>query len=156
MCVCVSHSVVSNSLWPHGLQPTMLLCPWNSAGRNTGVGCHFLLQGIFPTQGSKPGLPHCRWILYQLRHQGSPLTLSSLSKNLPVMQETGVQSLCQEDPLEKGMEIHFRILSWEIPWTEKSGGLRSMGLQRVTHDWETNTFTLTSPNRPTEHYLNHK
>ena len=51
---------MSNSLWPHGLQPTRLLCPWNSPGKNTGVGSHPLLRGIFPTQGSKPGLPHCR------------------------------------------------------------------------------------------------
>ena len=46
--------------------------PWNSPGQNTGVGRLTLLQGIFPTQGSKPGLPHCRWFLYQLTHQGSP------------------------------------------------------------------------------------
>ena len=46
--------------------------PWNSPGQNTGVGSLSLLQGIFPTQGSNPGLPHCRWILYQLRHKGSP------------------------------------------------------------------------------------
>ena len=47
--------------------------PWNSPGQNTGVGSLSLLQGIFPTQGSNPGLPHCRWILYQLSHKGSPL-----------------------------------------------------------------------------------
>ena len=46
--------------------------PWNSPGKNTGVGCHFLLQGIFPIQGSNPGLQHCRHILYQLSHQGGP------------------------------------------------------------------------------------
>ena len=51
---------------PHGLQPTRLLCPWNFPGKSTGVGCHFLLQGIFPTQGSNPGLPHCRQMLYRL------------------------------------------------------------------------------------------
>ena len=45
---------------------------WNSPGQNTGVGSLSLLQGIFPTQGSNPGLPHGRWILYQLSHQGSP------------------------------------------------------------------------------------
>ena len=50
-CESVSHSVVSNSLWPHGLKPTRSLCPWDSPDKNTGVGCHFLLQGIFPTQG---------------------------------------------------------------------------------------------------------
>ena len=43
----------------------------DSPGKSSGVGCHFLLQGIFPTQGSNPGLPHCRWILYHLSHQGS-------------------------------------------------------------------------------------
>ena len=60
-----SHSVVSNSLWPHGLYS-----PWNSPGQNTGVDSLFLLQGILPTQGLNPGLPHCRQILYLLSHQG--------------------------------------------------------------------------------------
>ena len=46
--VCVSRSVMSNCLWPHGLQPARRLCPWNFPGKNTGVGCHFLLHGIFP------------------------------------------------------------------------------------------------------------
>ena len=46
----------------------------DSPGKNTWVGCHFLLQRIFPTQGSNPGLPHCRWILCQVSHQGSPCT----------------------------------------------------------------------------------
>ena len=57
-----SHSVLSNSLQPHRLWPARLLCPWNFPGKNTGVGCHFLLQEIFPIQGSNPGLPHCRQI----------------------------------------------------------------------------------------------
>ena len=65
-CESESHSVVSNSLWPLGLYS-----PWNSPGQNTGVGSLSLLQGIFPTQGSNPCLPHCRWILYQLSHKGS-------------------------------------------------------------------------------------
>ena len=65
-----SHSVVSDSLQPHGLYS-----PWNSPGQNTGVDSLSLLQGIFPTQGSNPGLPHCRWILYHLNHQGSPRIL---------------------------------------------------------------------------------
>ena len=52
-------------------------------------------------------------------------------KNLPAMQATWVQSLGQEDPLEKGMSTHFSILVWRIPQTEESGGLRSMGSQRV-------------------------
>ena len=65
-----SRSVVSYSLWPHGLYS-----PWNSPGSNTGVGSLSLLQGIFPTQGLNPGFPHCRWILYQLSHKGSPRIL---------------------------------------------------------------------------------
>ena len=56
----MNHSVVSDSLRPRGLQPTRLLCPWDFPGKNTGAGCHFLLQGIFPTQESNPGLLHCR------------------------------------------------------------------------------------------------
>ena len=57
------------------LRPRGLYNPWNSPGQNTGVGSLFLLQGIFPTQGLNPGLPHCRWILYQLSHNGNPRIL---------------------------------------------------------------------------------
>ena len=53
------------------LRPQGLYSPCNSPGQNTGEGSHSLLQGILPTQGSNPGLPHCRWILYQLSHKGS-------------------------------------------------------------------------------------
>ena len=53
-----------------------LLCPWNFPGKNTGVGCHFLLQEVFPIQGSNPGLPHCKRILYHVSHQGSEVTES--------------------------------------------------------------------------------
>ena len=53
------------------MEPSRLLCPWDSPGKNTVVGVHFLLQGIFPTRGSNPHLLHRRWILYQLSHQGS-------------------------------------------------------------------------------------
>ena len=55
-------------------------------------------------------------------------------KNLPAMQETWVQSLRWEDPLEKGTAVHSSILGWRIPWTEEPGGLQSMGSQRVGHD----------------------
>ena len=61
-----SCSVMPSSLWSHGLHSQ-----WNSLGQNTGVGSLSLLQGIFPTQGSNPGLPHCRQIVYQLSHKGS-------------------------------------------------------------------------------------
>ena len=56
-CCCISRSVVSDSFWPHVPWPTRLPCPWNSPSKNPGMGCHSLLQGIFPTQGSNLGLP---------------------------------------------------------------------------------------------------
>ena len=71
-----SRSVVSDSLWPH-----RLYSPRNSPGQNTGVGSCSLLQGIFPTQGSHPGPPYCRWILYHLIHKGSPNPNSRVKKH---------------------------------------------------------------------------
>ena len=60
--------------------------------------------------------------------------VAQMVKNLPAMQETQVQSLGQEDLLEKGMAIYFSILAWRISWTEETGRLQSMGSQRVRHD----------------------
>ena len=59
---------------------------------------------------------------------------AQMIKNLPAMRETWIQSLGQEDPLEKRMAAHFSILAWKISWTEETGGLQSMGLQRIEHD----------------------
>ena len=79
LCACLnftvqfSRSVVSDSLRPHGLQPTRFHHPWDFPGKNTGVGCHFLLQEVFPTHRLNPGLPHgwhYRQTLYHLSHQG--------------------------------------------------------------------------------------
>ena len=69
-CVSKSLSVMSDPLQPHGLYS-----PWNSLGQNTGVGSLSLLQGIVPTQGSNPGIPHHRQILYQLSYKESPRIL---------------------------------------------------------------------------------
>ena len=71
-----SCSVVSDSL-----QPTRLLCPWNSPGKNTGVSCHFLLQRIFPTQGWMWPNPHCRWMLLPSELLGNPMVLSKHSES---------------------------------------------------------------------------
>ena len=59
-----SCSVIVLPFVTHEWWPSRLFCPWNSPGQNTGVGSLSLLQGVFPTQGLNPGLPHCRWILY--------------------------------------------------------------------------------------------
>ena len=72
--------VMSDSLWPHRLKPSRLLCPCNSAGKNKAVCGHLLLQWIFPTQGLKLGLLHSRWILYHLSHHRSPWVLVKLWK----------------------------------------------------------------------------
>ena len=76
----------------------------DSPGKNTGVGCHAFLQGIFPSQESNPGLLSCRRILDCVSDQA--------------IQETRVQSLGREDPLEKEMTTQFNIPAWRIPWTE--------------------------------------
>ena len=70
----------------------------------------------------------------QKKRGGVGFPVSSAVKNPPEMQEMWVQSLGQEDPLEKAMATHSSILAWRIPWTEKPAGLQSMGLQRVRHD----------------------
>ena len=67
--------------------------------------------------------------------------VAQMVKNPPAIQETWIQSLGWEDPLEEGMATHSSILAWRIPWTEEPGGLQSMGLQRVGHDWMTKHST---------------
>ena len=91
-----SCSVVSDSLWPHGLHS-----PWNSPGQNTGVGSLSLLQGIFPTQRLNPGLPHCRRSFYQLSHQGNPRILEWVaypfsSRSFEPRNQTGVSCIAGE------------------------------------------------------------
>ena len=102
---------VSDSLQPHGLYR-----PWSSLGQNTGVGSLSLLQGIFPTQRSNPGLPHCRRILYQLSHNGSPK-----------MEKRNKQTYFQRGnvDVQQAMAPHSSTLAWKIPWMEEPGGLQS-------------------------------
>ena len=95
-------SVVSDSLWPHGLYS-----PWNSPGPNSGVGSLSLLQGIFPTQGSNPGLPHCWQILYQLSHKGSPRILEWVAYPSP------------RNLLNPGVEhslLHCRLILYQLSY----------------------------------------
>ena len=107
------------------LQPHGLYSPWSSLGQNTGVVSLSLLQGIFPTQRSNPGLPHCRRILYQLNHNGSPK-----------MERRNKQTYFQRGnvDVQQAMAPHSSTLAWKIPWTEEPGGLQSMGSLRVRHD----------------------
>ena len=104
-----SYSVVSNSLQPHGLYS-----PWNSPGQNTGVGCHALLQGIFPTQGSNPGLPHYRQILYLLSHKGSPICiytiLISIKKKKLKLQTSFIVANLYESLLHILLLVYLRLI----------------------------------------------
>ena len=74
-------SVMSDSVWSYGLQPTRLLCPWDSPSKNTGMVSHSLLQGVFSTQRSKPGLLCCRQILFPSEPLGKPQAAFKLSPN---------------------------------------------------------------------------
>ena len=81
----------------------------DSPGMNTGVGCHTLLQGIFPTQGSNPGLPHCRWIFYHLSHQGNPRILEWIdyrfsSGSFRPRNQTG----------ERNQSLHCRLIRYQL------------------------------------------
>ena len=85
-----------------------------------------------------------QWIKLKgcLRNKGASLMAQQV-KNPPTKQETQVWSLGQEDPLKWEMATHFSVLAWRIPWTEEPDRLQSMGLQRVRHNWATNTHTHT-------------
>ena len=87
ICMCEMKSLSRARLFamPWTVACTKLLRPWDFLGKSTGVCCCFLLQGIFPTQGSNPGLPHCRQTLYRLSYQGSPFITvrSSIITNVP-------------------------------------------------------------------------
>ena len=73
--------------------------------------------------------------MFSISHEIFEIFLvAQMVKNLPAMQVTWVQSLSQENPLEKGVATHSSILAWEIPWTEEPGSLQSIGLQRVRHN----------------------
>ena len=117
-----SHSVVSNSLQPHGLYS-----PWNSPGQNTGVGSLSLLQGIFPTQGLNPGLPHCRWILYQLSHKRSPGILERVaypfsSRSSQPRNQTGVSCIAG------GFFTSWAIREAQDGWEEQYSSLSLGGM----------------------------
>ena len=81
---------LSNAVWPYRLQLTRLLCLWDSPGKNTGVGCHALLQGIFPTQGLNLCLLHCRQILLTAEPPGKPLVPWSGIRPVPLQWKYGV------------------------------------------------------------------
>ena len=112
--------------------------PWNSPGQNTGVGSLSLLQGIFPTQGSNPGLPHSRWILYQLSHKGSPSVAEPLTKNhsMSVWLQNSLPKLLKRPPaaapyFTKKKEKNRHVNSFSSIWKSSSPAQRSKHLSSV-------------------------
>ena len=144
----------------------------DSPGKNTGMGCHALVQGIFPTHRSNPDLLHFRQILYHLNHQGSPRILQwlaylfSTGNSLPRNQtrfsctasgcftswatreaqnRLGSSNILAPPVLigEKAMTPHSSTLAWKIPWMEEPGRLQSMESLTVGHYWATSLSLFT-------------
>ena len=107
-CQC---AIMSDSFRPYRLQSARLLCPWDFLGNSTGVDCHFLLQGIFPTQRSNPGLPHRRQTLYRLSHQRSH---DQLKQNIKKQRHC----FANKGPSSQGYGFPLVMYGWES-WTIK-------------------------------------
>ena len=105
---CLYCFTMSQFLRPQRLWPAKPLCPWDPLGNITWVGCHFLLQGIFPAQGLNPGLLHCRQILYWLSHQGSPTLWPN---GLPLKQnwKNGYANHWHKSPWNAGWHGDFQV-----------------------------------------------
>ena len=103
--------------------------PHSSVGKESA--CDAGDPGSIPGSGRSPGEGKER---HPLQYSRAFLVAQMVVENPPAMQETWVQSLGWDDPLEKGMATHSSILAWRIPWTEEPGRLQSMGSQRVGHD----------------------
>ena len=142
---------MSNSLQPPGLQPSRFLCPWDSPGKNTGAGCHFLLQGIFLIQASNPCLLcllHLQAGSLPLCHLGSPISPFciveiSVHTKVSLVAQMVESAFCAGDSGSipgserfpgEGNGNPLLYPCQEIPGMEEPGRLQSMGSQRVRHD----------------------
>ena len=122
LCAVLSHSIMSNILWAHELwSPPGSSVHGDSPGKNTREGRHALLQGIFPTQGSNPGLPHYRKILHCLSHRGSSTTIDIPTQKKDSLSSRYLQMCLSRDPTNRddillGWLLHFAFsLSYQIP-----------------------------------------
>ena len=138
LCAMLSHLVMSDSLWPHGLRPSRLLCPWGISRQNCRGRLPFPSPGALPNPGMDRTLPALQVDSLLLSHQGSPkwyLNIpilvelrffflgfpgGSAVRNLPATQEmeTQVRSLGREEPLEECMATHSSVLAWRLPRKE--------------------------------------
>ena len=147
---------MSNSLQPHGLQPPWLLCPWDFPGNNIGVGFHFLLQrSSYSRDRTHISSISCidRWILYQYSCLENPMGGGAWWAAVPGVAKSWTQLSdftfnFHFHALEREMATHSSVLAWRIPGTEEPGGLLSVGLHRVGHNWSDLTATAASPGNP--------
>ena len=139
-----SRSVVSDSLWPHGLCSARLLCPWDSPGKNTGGGFHFLLQytllqSRIPCAIQQILISCLFYVVVCIK--GFPG--GSVVKNLPANAGDAGATPELGRSLEKENGNPLQYSAWETPWTEEPGGLQSVGWQRVKTElsnWTTNVY----------------
>ena len=108
---------VTDSLWSHGLKPTRFLCPGGSPGKNTGVGCHFLLQGIVSDQGSNPRLLHCQGDSLPVSQQGSPSIYITCHKYSQLYCEISTNSIYKQNP-DGTRELSKHV--WTVIYSESS------------------------------------
>ena len=131
-------------MWPHRRQPTRLPHPWDSPGKNTGVGCHCLLR--VPLHRDTKSFSFLSLLCEDTRRwpSSNQKVASHQTLNLQPSTSWKTQSpdlseinICCLSLLEKAMATHSSTLAWRIPWTEESGRLQSAGSLRVGHDWAT-------------------
>ena len=114
------------TLWPRELYPAKLLCPWDSPGKNTGVDCHSLLQRIFPTQGSNPGLLHGRQILYHLSYRGHNFSWHNVESRTQRFKEVEMLEWIYHG------NLHTQSLHHRTP----------KRVQQISLHWSTNLFII--------------
>ena len=137
-CAVLSRSVVSYSLHPMDCSPPGTSVHGDSPEEYTGVGCHALFQGIFPTQVLNLGLPHCNPLQYSCLE--NPLdrgawcaVVHGVTKSWTQLRDSTLTFYFHA--LEKEMVTHSSVLAWRIPGTGEPGGLLSMGSHRVGYEW---------------------
>ena len=135
-----SHSLLHERIYPLGRCPsnTVLASPGRAHTCNV-ILPHLSLTHVLGSVGNARRVPWLLPSMFLAPCQNSQSMnwvslVAQMVKNLPAMQETRIQSLGQEDALEKGMATHSTVLAWRIPWTQEPGGLQSMGSQRIRHN----------------------
>ena len=114
------HPVVFDALRPRGWQPTRLLCPWDFSGKNTGLGCHFLLRGILWTQGSNLHLLHCRWILKPSKNKLWYLRTMEWHSSGQCLHHQYIQQCGSQNTMQRERTLTYRSTCCAVLFTWRS------------------------------------